>query len=144
MKQLDRKYFAYGSNMDPRQMECRCPGSVPLGIYRLIGYRFIINNCGVATIVPDENGEVVGIVWSINEEHELTLDKKEGVAKGTYFKETVRVWAETGVEVEALVYIASESEPGSPREGYLEKILFGAHHFELPEEYISELESWVG
>ena len=32
-------YFAYGSNMDPRQMEQRCPGAIPVGIGNLAFYK---------------------------------------------------------------------------------------------------------
>ena len=32
-------YFAYGSNMDPVQMEERCPGAVALGAAHLPGWR---------------------------------------------------------------------------------------------------------
>ncbi len=136
-------YFAYGSNMSPIQMtEERCPGSEPIGIGKLRGYRLVINRNGVATIVPEENGEVIGILWSITDQHERTLDGKEGVATGYYTRHWVIIEKQSGGEVKALVYIAAESEPGHPREGYLEKILYGAEHFGLPEEYIRELKSW--
>lgn len=36
-------YFAYGSNMDPRQMQQRCPGAIPVGIGNLPFYKTIIN-----------------------------------------------------------------------------------------------------
>jgi len=41
-----------------------------------------------------------------------------------------------------LTYIATDSVTGSPREGYLEKILFGAEHHSLSDLYIEELEKW--
>lgn len=46
-----RCYFAYGSNMDVRQMGQRCPGATLLWTATLGGYRFIINRRGVATVI---------------------------------------------------------------------------------------------
>jgi cation transport regulator ChaC len=137
-----RAYFAYGSNMNPGQMAERCPGAVPLGIAELDGYRFVINTRGVATIVPEKRGGVVGVLWAVSEEHERTLDGYEGVASCLYFRDLVNVRTAQGEEIEALVYIAADSGEGSPREGYLERILAGAAHFGLPGEYVEELGKW--
>ena len=38
-------------NMNQEQMEYRCLNSRPLGKVSLLGYRFIINSRGVATII---------------------------------------------------------------------------------------------
>lgn len=135
-------YFAYGSNMDPRQMEFRCPGAIPVGTAVLDNFRFVINSQGVATIEEDEACKVCGVVWDISVEHESTLDGYEGVWKGMYYKTTVPVLTPGGEKIEALVYINPLVETGPPREGYLEKIVYGAGHFRLPEEYIEELRSW--
>jgi hypothetical protein len=142
-------YFAYGSNMSPIQMlEKRCPGSVPIGIGILRNHKFIINRNGVATIVPAEGKKVIGVLWSITAEHGAVLDGYEGVKAGLYsrhfmhIENSMRNEKGDGEEIEALVYIAAESEPGNPREGYLEKILYGAEYFGLPEKYIEELRSW--
>jgi len=130
--------------MSPVQMtEERCPGAIPLGIGILANHRFIINANGVATIIPADREKVIGVLWSITDIHESTLDRYEGVKDGLYSRHFMKIEKEGGGETEALVYIAAESEPGQPREGYLEKILFGAEHFELLEEYIEELRSWA-
>jgi gamma-glutamylcyclotransferase (GGCT)/AIG2-like uncharacterized protein YtfP len=139
---LNRIYFAYGSNMDPVQMEYRCPGSVPIGIGTLDGWEFIINIRGVATIARRENSVVIGVLWSISEEHENTLDRYEGVADDFYYKDTVTLKTGSGTS-DALVYIEPVIDHGPPREGYLEKILTGARHFKLTESYIAELEKWA-
>lgn len=137
-------YFAYGSNMSPVQMmEERCPGAEPIGIGVLKDYCFVINTNGVATIVPAEGSRVIGILWSITDMHEKTLDGYEGVKDGLYSRHFMGIEKQDGEETKALVYIAAESEPGIPREGYLEKILYGAEHFGLPEDYIEELRSWA-
>lgn len=140
--QLNVAYFAYGSNMDPEQMAERCPGSVPVGACTLKGFKFLINSNGVATIVQNEVKTVIGVLWRISGEHKKTLDYYEGVADNKYFEDTVSIEKINGEITDALVYIANESNPGPPREGYLEKILRGAQYFKLPENYIAELSSW--
>ena len=83
-------YFAYGSNMNQEQMEYRCQNSRPLGKVSLLGYRFIINSRGVATIIPHNYSTVNGVLWLLNLKHEFTLDYFEGVKKKTYFNMTTR------------------------------------------------------
>ncbi len=137
-------YFAYGSNMDPTQMEFRCPGASPIGIGILQGFRFLINSRGVATIARDEGRSVYGVLWSISEEHERTLDRYEGVESNIYYRDFVSVETSPGGNQEALVYIDPVTDPGPPKDGYLEKILTGARHFNLPEKYIEDLTLWAG
>jgi len=136
------KYFAYGSNMLPEQMDERCPGSVPIGVATLAGWRFVINDRGVASIAKDEASEVIGVVWEITEEHEETLDGFEGVADDWYCKDHVDVTMESGRIVNCLVYIDPNVAPGPPREGYLEKIVGGSEFFNLPVEYVEKLRAW--
>jgi gamma-glutamylcyclotransferase (GGCT)/AIG2-like uncharacterized protein YtfP len=125
--------------MDPTQMEFRCPGASPIGIGILKDFRFLINSRGVATIARDEGRSVYGVLWSISEEHERTLDKYEGVKSNIYYRDFVSVETPSGGTEEALVYIDPVTDPGPPKDGYLEKILTGARHFNLPEKYIEDL-----
>lgn len=139
---LTIKYYAYGSNMDPEQMASRCPGATFAGIGKLKDHRFMINLKGVASIVPDPQGNVYGVVWSISIAHKLILDGFEGVEDKKYYEEIIQVLTNTNELIDALVYVATETLPGLPREGYLEKILRGAEHFGLPPQYIEELSAW--
>lgn len=137
-----RLYFAYGSNMDRKQMEERCPDSVPAGVVRLDGYRFLINTLGVATVVPREDGVVHGLLWRVSASDEKTLDGYEGVEQGIYRKEKLYVEAMGGSTEKALIYIASDTEPGVPRPGYIERIIAAAKEHGLPGNYQIELRSW--
>lgn len=139
----NRLYFAYGSNMDEEQMKDRCPDATTVGTARLPGYRFIINSLGVATVVPDGSSAVHGVLWRITAECEARLDRYEGVEWGTYTKETLGVEAEDGQAIEALVYLAGDSEPGEGSDGYMEGIAAAAGHQGLPAAYIEELGSWI-
>ena len=136
-------YFAYGSNMDPYQMTYeRCKGAESVGVGKLDGYRFVINDRGVATMAESEGSIVYGVVWSITAEHEGILDGYEGVHDNWYYRLDVDIRLDSGETVKALIYIDPNSEPGNPRQCYMGKILRGAWHFGLPEEYFAELKTW--
>ncbi len=77
-------YFAYGSNLDEKQMEERCPDSKLLGMAVLKNYRldFTIyspsRKYGCADVVRDEGKEVWGLLYDLSEEDLQKLDKFEG------------------------------------------------------------------
>jgi gamma-glutamylcyclotransferase (GGCT)/AIG2-like uncharacterized protein YtfP len=97
---------------------------------------------GFATIVPDPASTVWGILWDLTDEDVARLDRYEGVAQGSYHKETVSVIDTTGVVTEALVYIARETDPGVPKADYIGRTLKGARAGGFPDVYVTELESW--
>ena len=124
-------YFAYGSNMDVRQMAVRCPDAVVIGRACLCGHSFLINTHGVATVIPAKEACVHGILWKISAKDEASLDRYEGVATGFYRKATVSVLPDGGVQIKALIYIASDDQPGQPRPGYMERVMDAAKHHGL-------------
>jgi hypothetical protein len=77
-------YFAYGSNMSLKQMAERCPSSLFMGKGRIYGYRWQINERGVANIVGSTTEFVEGLVYQIDAEDKRQLDRSEGVARGFY------------------------------------------------------------
>ena len=132
-------YFAYGSNMDERQMECRCPDARLLGSIRLQGYRFALDAAGVATILPAREYYVEGLLWSVLSSDICNLDKHEGVATGCYRKEYIPIDASAPGQV-ALVYISNRSaNAGQIRPQYMERILQAAKDHRLSNGYIQEL-----
>jgi hypothetical protein len=139
-----RLYFAYGSNMEPGPMAERCPHAQPMGRARLNRWSFRINERGYATVVPDPNGTVHGVLWSLTPSDEASLDDYEGLSEGLYLKDRLRVTLDPGVTTDALVYLARHTRPGRPLPGYLEGILEAARNWQLPEGYRSELEGWSG
>jgi len=136
-------YFAYGSNMDLVQMNNRCERAATVSTATLPFYRFIINSHGVATVVPDRASAVLGLLWQISESDERALDGYEGVESGAYKREYVDVETPDGKKVRALVYVATDSTPGRPRPGYLERILSAAKACGLPETYLGQLKPWL-
>lgn len=129
-----KRYFAYGSNMDGKQILERCPKSNKIGQASISGFEFFINKRGVASISKKEGKKVWGIIYAITESDETSLDKCEGYPK-VYGKEKLP-------ELNAFCYIDPIKEKGLPRDGYLEKIIKAAQLNSFPKEYIAELKSW--
>ncbi len=137
-------YFAYGSNMDSQQMAGRCTHATDAGLGTLPHHRFIINQRGVASIVPSLGTDVHGRLWWLDPQDEESLDRYEGVAKGFYRKIVFTIERPGGMPTtRALVYVASDQKAGTPREGYLERVIAAARELDLPAEYVSELETWL-
>lgn len=134
-----RRYFAYGSNIVARQMTHRCPAARPAGFARLDGWRFHIMNRGFATILPDPASHVLGMVWMLTPACEAALDRYEGVHRAIYSKEQIAVGG-----ADALVYIATDTDPGLPKPGYLEAIVNAAIGHGFAPDYVEKhLQSWL-
>lgn len=136
-----RRYFAYGSNMSTAQMTDRCPGACRPVTAVLADHAWICNDRGVATIVPVAGRTVHGVIWEVTDGHLASLDRFEGVADGRYRQDTVRVMA-GGEMIDAIVYVDGRTEPGPPRDGYMDRVLGGAAEHGLPETWIDELRRW--
>ena len=54
------------------------------------------------------------------------------MASGFYRKGTVRVRVKNGKETDALIYFANDEQPGTPRLGYLERVVAAAKYHGLP------------
>ncbi|KAL5001700.1 hypothetical protein BDV10DRAFT_159590 [Aspergillus recurvatus] len=92
-------YFAFGSNMQLSQMASRCPDSKVFAKGVLPGYRWQINERGVANVVPTpprdgKDSVIQGILFTVSPKDVRTLDKKEGVASQCYDKISLRVQVE--------------------------------------------------
>ena len=138
-----RRYFAYGSNMDQVQMRRRCPGAMVVGTARLQGHRFMINRRGVASVISAVARDVYGVLWDITPAHERALDDYEGIDVGWYSKTVIDVATTAADTQQAMIYIACDQTEGTPRRGYLEKIVTAAEGWHFPEAYIEGLRSWL-
>ena len=87
-------YFAYGSNLDPEQMDWRCPDAIALGAARLDDWAWRIGGRGYATVSPSPGHHVWGGAWNVSDSDLARLDRYEGVAGGHYRREFVIVMAE--------------------------------------------------
>ena len=88
-------YFAYGSNLNHRQMKnVRCIGSKYLKSFLLKDYKLIfchpnkLNKFGYGNIIKEKRSKVIGALWKITKEHEKILDNYEqfpNICKKEYF-----------------------------------------------------------
>ncbi|KXL44666.1 hypothetical protein M433DRAFT_251903 [Acidomyces richmondensis BFW] len=160
----DKLYFGYGSNLWREQMLQRCPTSEYVGIARLDGFHWIINERGYANVVetskaatsaPREyTGEVWGLVYSLQADDEDKLDRNEGVPFA-YTKEKTRVhfWRTKGggkpnvtgkpEEVEVLIYIdRKRAQKSTPKDEYVYRMNKGirdAVHEGMPKGYVQRV-----
>ena len=126
-------YFAYGSNINLDQMEYRCPDATVVGPVVLENYELLFRRNGFATIAPKEGEQVQGLLWSITQPCERSLDRYEGHPR-FYNKRMVTVRDSEGRSLSAMVYIMDEQfrEPMLPTDTYYNGILEGYRQNGLP------------
>jgi gamma-glutamylcyclotransferase len=130
-------YFAYGMNTNRDEMSYRCPTAVPMGKAILPGYRFEFKS--FATIVPDADSSVEGVLWTITESDEQALDILEGYPE-FYDKKHVKV--SQGIDYIAMTYIMNPREHGfSPSDGYYGMVSEGYQQFGLSQQQLLEARS---
>lgn len=141
-------YFAYGSNLDVEQKEFRT-GPIRESLRcRLRGFRFAFTKQGeddqvFANIVPDEAAVVWGVVYRCTPDTLNRMDRYEGVGGGHYVRSEVRVLCDSGEEVNAVTYVAGSKflcTGRYPRPEYVHRVINGARHHRLPEDYVREIQ----
>lgn len=140
----DAYYFAYGSNMNLDQMQFRCPDATVVENVRLEGYRLAFcgkrPGNGVATILPEENSHVDGVLWKITPKCEKSLDYYEGYPH-LYGKEIISVHNTEGVERKVMVYTMNapyKDHVCMPSSFYLKGILIGCRQNKVSLNHIHE------
>jgi gamma-glutamylcyclotransferase len=125
--------FAFGSNMNPRQMASRCPGAKPVCRARLAGHRLVFVGSssrwggGVASVEPDLASVVFGIVWELEPEDLRRLDLFEGFPT-VYGRHQLKVTSEKNrARLKCWTYVYERAEVGAsePSPQYLSTILEG-------------------
>jgi gamma-glutamylcyclotransferase (GGCT)/AIG2-like uncharacterized protein YtfP len=144
-------YFAYGSNMDWTRMRERCARAqflfkALLPEHQLEFTRFSrTNKCGTADLTPAPGKSIWGVVYHIEAQDGEELDKKEGVPINAYRRQSVAVQTEgdPARKVEAFTYVVCTKESPRPKPGktYLQHLLDGARHWQLPPDYIAKLQA---
>ena len=71
-------YFAFGSNLNQKQMKRRCKDSKYIGCYSLKNYKLVFRNFylggGVADIQKHKKSTVLGAIYKISKSDEKKLD----------------------------------------------------------------------
>ena len=149
-------YFAYGSNLDPDQMQQRCPGHSVVGLAELRDHRLVFPltshdwGGGVASVGVAHGSSVWGMVYELTEADLVALDRYEGFVgpenqHNVYDRESASVQlvrADDGSFARRLrvwIYLARPANPSPPSRRYLEAVVRGARHHRLPEEYLAKL-----
>jgi hypothetical protein len=123
--------FAYGSNLDERQMAHRCPGAsvVRPAVLHNVRLAFaghsVIRQGAVATLRLDRGNYVPGLIWSVPERDLWRLDSYEG-APGSYFRALARVtplgWSSGTMETQTYSQ-RPEAPEALPSKFYLAQIV---------------------
>ena len=124
-------YFAYGSNLNKKQMLERCPDSKPRFVTTLRNYRLVFVGWsrqwrgGITSIKPFRGERVLGALYELSDRDLRRLDSYEGYP-GSYNRLKVTVFDEDGEPVEAITYIKSQqSEETQPSKDYLSLVQQG-------------------
>lgn len=140
------RYFAYGSNMDPRVMQRTVPQARAVGPARLEGFRLEFNvysdrwEGGAANLEPDEDAHVWGVVWEVGEDDLEKLDTFVG--HPTYYRRegvSVRTGEE---EVDCVTYrVAHQQGYVRPTPQYLARIRGAIRQQGLPAEALDIIDA---
>jgi len=130
-------YFAYGSNLNQRQMLERCPDSEPKFIATLPNYKLVFVGWsrqwrgGVASIRPFRGERVPGAIYEVSDRNLRRLDSYEGYPR-SYTRLNVTVFEEGGEPIKAITYIKSgQSDEAQPSKEYLALIQQGYRDWEI-------------
>jgi gamma-glutamylcyclotransferase (GGCT)/AIG2-like uncharacterized protein YtfP len=123
-------YFAYGANMHPGQMAWRCPDALAHRAFILKDWELKFYNH--ATIEPKKGAEVAGVLWTITDACEQSLDAFEGFP--SYY--TKRTWIQDGVQF--FFYEMTNPKSGRPSPGYVQDIRDSYEFWQLPATLLTE------
>ena len=128
-------YFAFGSNLNQKQMKRRCKDSKYIGCYSLKNYKLVFRNYflggGVADIQKDKNSTVLGAIYKISKKDEKELDVYEDYPK-TYIKKYFKI---LGKKV-MFYYMPKKTTHVPPSKRYLNLIIQGYKDCGYKNNYI--------
>ena len=136
-------HFAYGSNLNHKQMNCRCLDNKFIKRAYLDNYKFVYdgysNNRGgaVANILESADSIVWGGLYEISKSDLENLDKCEGFPK-SYDRKELEVKDDHGNICKAITYFRIGEKIGIPSNEYKKIIIDGAKDCNLPDNYVKE------
>lgn len=127
-------YFAYGSNLNKKQMIERCPDSKPMFTATLPNYKLVFVGWsrqwrgGVASIKSFRGDRVRGAIYQVSEQCLRQLDRYES----GYNRFKVTVLGEDSESLEAVTYIKTgQLEETPPSNEYLAIIQQGLRDWRM-------------
>ena len=148
-KRNELYYFAYGSNMNAKQIRDRCHNPKVVGIAKLPDYQIAFFDYAkpwdgaLETVLETPGHDVWGVIYEMNPSNRESLDLWHGArldGTGAYFHYPVVLTDTTGVTRMVLLYKKDRlGEPTLPSKEYVDFIVEGALEHGLPAEYVEEL-----
>ncbi len=136
---MNKKYIAYGSNLNVEQMEHRCPHAKVLCVGEIKDYKLLFKGSysgNYLTIEPAKGYVVPVVVWEVTESCERSLDIYEGFPR-FYRKETVPVVTPDGNTIDdAFAYIMNGHNIGLPTGQYMRTCISGYQSFGFDPEIL--------
>ena len=139
---MKRYYISYGSNLNVRQMKYRCPTAKIVGTAVIRDYELLYKGSKTGsylTIEKKKGGVVPVAVWEVTAADEHSLDAYEGCPNFYYKKNVAVILDETGIKIDAFVYIMHEERSlGIPIPAYVSTCKFGYTIFGFDFKYLDE------
>ena len=130
----ERIYIAYGSNLNLKQMQRRCPDAEVLKTAMLQDYELEFR--GVATIVPKKGASVPVLLWKISPQDEQNLDRYEGFPH-LYRKEEYELDL-NGQKITGMAYVMNGGQISVPDFYYYNVILQGYQENHLNQKFLDD------
>ena len=114
-------YFAFGSNLNRKQIKRRCKNSRFISRHILKNYQLVFRSkYGAADIQRKKGSSVLGAIYDINKADEKKLDAYEEFPK-VYVKKYFKIWGKKVM----FYYMSSKTKQTEPTRRYLNSIIQG-------------------
>ncbi len=114
-------YFAFGSNLNRKQIKRRCKNSRFISRHILKNYQLVFRSkYGAADIQRKKGSSVLGAIYDINKADEKKLDAYEEFPK-VYVKKYFKIWGKKVM----FYYMSSKTKQTNPSKRYLSSIIQG-------------------
>jgi hypothetical protein len=143
---MSKYYLAYGSNLNVRQMQYRCPTARIVGISVIKNYELLYkgSKTGAYLTIEKKKGSLVPVaVWEVSDEDESRLDIYEGFPD-FYYKKNIRLPVKLlrnskTKELDAFVYIMHEERKlGVPTTAYIRTCEEGYGFFRFDTAFLDK------
>ncbi len=114
-------YFAFGSNLNRKQIKRRCKNSRFISRYILKNYQLVFRSkYGAADVQRKKGSSVLGAIYDISKADEKKLDVYEEFPK-VYIKKYFKILGKKAM----FYYMPSKTKQTEPSRGYLNLIIQG-------------------
>ncbi len=148
MKDKDfKRYIAYGSNLNIKEMHKRCPGVLVCATSILKDYKLVSNKVGdnaYLSIKKEKGHQVPVVIWKLTKEHEKALDEYENYPNLYYKKEfklkVFLIRKNKFEKIKCFTYIMNEGYPeGEAKEEYINICMKGYKDFNFDQKILKEV-----